>query len=111
MTSGIPSYATTAYAAAQTQNLSPTQILVQLYDFAIAGCVARDVRKSSAALVELIAALDFNYEEIAGGLYRLYDYSLREVKAGRFDNALRILRGLRESWEQALAGAPVAAGT
>jgi flagellin-specific chaperone FliS len=101
-------YATNAYAAAQTQSLTPPQILLQLYDFAIAGCVARDGRKASAALVELIAALDFNYEDIAGGLYRLYDYALREVKAGRFDQPLRILRDLRETWRQALGPAALA---
>lgn len=105
-------YVSTAYAAAQTQALSPIQVLLQLFDFAIAGCLARDARRSSAALVELIAALDFRYEEIAVGFYRLYDYALREVKAGRFDRALPILTGLREAWQQATgaAGAPAGAG-
>ncbi len=99
-------YATSAYMAAQTQAMSPVQVMLQLYDFAVAGCVAKDPRKASAALVELIAALDFNYEEIATGLYRLYEYSLREVKAQRFDPALKILTELRDTWHVALGLAP-----
>jgi flagellin-specific chaperone FliS len=95
-------YAATAYLAAQTQTMTPQQVLLELYDFAIAGCVARDARKASAALVELIAALDFDYEEIAAGLYRLYEYALREVKAQRFEAAHRILTGLRDTWRVAL---------
>lgn len=106
MTQALSNYATAAYAVTQTQALSPTQVMLELYDFAIAGCVARDSRKSGAALVELIAALDFQYEEIAGGLYRLYEYALREAKAQRFDRALGILTGLREAWQQALAREP-----
>ena len=79
---------------------------LSLYDFAIAGCVAKDARKTSAALVELIAALDFNYEDIAGGFYRLYEYCLREVKAGRFDGAQKILTELRATWQIALSATP-----
>jgi flagellin-specific chaperone FliS len=95
-------YATSAYQAAQVQSLSPVEIMLQLYDFAIAGCVAGDSRKASAALVELIAALNFDYEEIATGLYRLFEYALREVKAQHFESAQRVLTELRSTWHQAL---------
>jgi len=61
-------YAASAYVAQQTQGMSQQQMLLQLYDFAVAGCVARDGRKATAAIVELIAALNFDYEEIATGL-------------------------------------------
>lgn len=97
------SYAQTAYLSTQTQGMTPQQVLLQLYDHAIAGCLAQDRRKASAALVELIAALDFSYEEIAGGLYRLYEYALRHVKGERYDVALGVLRELRDTWEQAFA--------
>jgi flagellin-specific chaperone FliS len=100
-------YATSAYQAAQVQSLSPVEIMLQLYDFAIAGCVAGDSRKASAALVELIAALNFDYEEIATGLYRLFEYALREVKAQHFESAQRILSELRSTWQQALGLATV----
>jgi flagellin-specific chaperone FliS len=106
MSQVLSNYATAAYAVTQTQALSPSQIMLQLYDFAIAGCVARDSKKASVALVELIAALDFEYEEIAVGLYRLYEYALREAKAHRFDAALKVLGGLRDAWQQALEPAP-----
>ncbi len=99
-------YATSAYVAAQTQAMSPVQVMLQLYDYAIAGCVAQDSRKASAAIVELIAALDFNYEDIATGLYRLFEYCLREVKAQHFGESHRILSELRGAWHQALGAVP-----
>lgn len=102
MALGTQGYAATAYMASQTQAMSPTDVMLELYDFAIAGCLARDTRKASAALVELIAALDFRYEEIATGLYRLYEFALREVKAQRFEPAHRILGELRDTWRLAL---------
>jgi flagellin-specific chaperone FliS len=103
-------YASSAYATAQTQGMSQQQMLLQIYDFAIAGCVAGDVRRATAAIVELIAALNFDYEEIATGLYRLYDYALREVKAHRFDAAHKVLAELRDTWQEAFSRTPVAVG-
>jgi len=103
-------YAASAYVAQHTQGMSQQQMLLQLYDFAVAGCVARDARKATAAIVELIAALNFDYEEIATGLYRLYDYTLREVRAQRFEEARKILGGLRDAWQQAFARTTEPAG-
>jgi flagellin-specific chaperone FliS len=103
-------YATSAYVAQHTQGMSQQQMLLQLYDFAVAGCVAHDARKATAAIVELIAALNFDYEEIATGLYRLYDYALREVRAQHFEEARKILAGLRDAWQQAFARSAERAG-
>jgi len=103
-------YATSAYVAQQTQGMTQQQMLLQLYDFAVAGCVAHDARKATAAIVELIAALNFDYEEIATGLYRLYEYALTEVRAKRFDEARKILAGLRDAWQQAFARSAEPAG-
>lgn len=106
MVSMTQDYAASAYATAQADAMTPLQAFLELLDFAVARCVAGDARRASAAIVELIAALDFNYEEVAGGFYRLYEYSLREVKAGRFEPALKILTELRDAWHVALARAP-----
>lgn len=97
-------YASAAYVAAQTQGMTQRQMLLQLYDFAIAGCLARDTRKATTALVELIAALNFDYEDIATGLYRLYDYCLREIRAKRYEAAHKVLGDLRAAWQTAFAG-------
>ncbi|MBI4246629.1 MAG: flagellar protein FliS [Candidatus Rokubacteria bacterium] len=99
----LTGYATKAYATAQTQGMSQQRMLLQLYDFAVAGCVAGDARKTTAAIVELIAALNFDYEEIATGFYRLYEYALREVRQGHFEEARKVLDGLRAAWQQAFS--------
>ena len=109
MTSPGVGHATATYQSAQVQSMSPTEVMLHLYDFAIAGCVAGDSRKASAAIVELIAALNFEYESIATGLYRLYEYALREVKAQRFEPARHVLSELRATWHEALGLPPAEA--
>jgi flagellin-specific chaperone FliS len=101
----LNAYASSTYVTTQAQALSQQQMLLQLYDFAVAGCVAKDARKATAAIVELIAALNFDYEEIASGLYRLYDYALREIRAKRFESAQTVLTGLRDAWQRAFSAA------
>lgn len=93
---------TSFYRTQQVNGAGPGQLLLELYDHAIAGCVARDYKKVSAALVEMIGALNFDYEDIALGLFRLYDWCLRRARAKAWDEVSGILRDLRETWAQAL---------
>jgi flagellin-specific chaperone FliS len=106
MTTLSSGYATSAYPPSQVQLLSPVEITLELYDSGIAACVAGDAPKAGAALVELISTLNFDHEQIAIGLYRLFDYALREVEAERFEGAQRILSELRATWHQAVGVAP-----
>ena len=62
----------------------------------------RDSQRARRGLVELIGALNFDYQEIALGLFRLYDYCLTALGRGRFDEASGIMRELKAAWEQAL---------
>jgi len=91
------SYMEAPYLTTQPWGMTPRQVLLQLYDFAVDGCVARDMRRAGAALEELIAALDFSHEATAPGLYRLYEHALREVRAERYKVPLGILRELRDA--------------
>lgn len=89
------------YREEQLAGLSPVQLLVKIYDAAIAGCTQRDRDRLSRALVELIAALNFEYRDTAVGFFRLYNYCLRQTKAGNFDAIKPILCDLRDAWCQA----------
>jgi flagellin-specific chaperone FliS len=73
----------------------------RLYEVAITACRKQDADLSRRAINELIAGLNFEYEEIAIGLYKLYDYSKRCIRQGNFDEAAGILDELRATWVQA----------
>jgi flagellin-specific chaperone FliS len=106
MTSSFGGAATLALESYRTQQVAgaaPAQLLLQLYDHAIAGALRQDQRQVNAALVELIGSLNFDYEEIALGLFRLYDWCMRRARAKDWDEVLSILRELRAAWAQAAA--------
>ena len=93
----------------RTVDLGQDTLLLGLYEAAIEGCQKRDGRQISAAIVELIGALDFTYEEAAFGLFRLYDYCLRRVKGEEFGEVAGILAELRDTWTDALTATPAGA--
>ena len=106
MTSSFGGAATLALESYRTQQVAgaaPAQLLLQLYDHAIAGALRQDQRQVNAALVELIGSLNFDYEEIALGLFRLYDWCMRRARAKDWEEVLAILRELRAAWAQAAA--------
>jgi len=98
-----PNAAAAKYLEDEINALHPTELILKVYDFAIAGCRQHDADKVSRALVELIAALNFEHRQIALPLFRLYEYCMRSVKAGQFDAALPILWELREAWQQVVS--------
>jgi len=89
------------YVEQELAGLSPVQLLIKVYDVAIASCAQKDSQRLSRALVQLIAALNFEHQEMALGAFRLYNYCLRQAKIGRFDAAKPILVGLRDAWVEA----------
>lgn len=99
---------TAQYQQAQVLGASPMQLVLMLYDLALAGCGRRDHTRASRPITELIAALNFDYEEIAVGLFRLYEYCLDRIRSGDFEEASKTLRSLKDAWETALRNAPAA---
>ena len=80
--------------------LSPVQLVLKAYGIGIEGCGEADPNKVSKALVELISALNFEYRDVAMGMFRLYDYCLRRIKAGDFEAVQSILEELRQTWSK-----------
>jgi hypothetical protein len=69
--------------------------ILGLCEQGIAACARADAVTVEVLLLELIAALDFDYEEAAGRLLDLYDAGLGELQAARFALALHIFQTLR----------------
>lgn len=95
-------YPIASYYSSQVLGASPMQLILMIYEIAIVACGRRDMDRARRAVCELIAALNFDYDEIAVPLLRLYEYCLHQIAIGSCDEASKILRGLKEAWEEAL---------
>jgi flagellin-specific chaperone FliS len=94
-------FAAKAYRNEQILNLSPVQVIDKLYTVAIQSCKKNDAQLARRAINELIVGLNFEYEEISTGLYRLYEYCKDCVRKGKMDDAVVVLEDLRSTWAKA----------
>ena len=90
------------YLLQQVNSASPEKLISLLYDLGSKSCRAKDRQKAAKVLVELIAALNFEYKEIATEFFDLYRYALNEVHKGGFENALGVFEGLNDVWKSAV---------
>lgn len=90
-----------AYLEQEVLSWSKEKIILKMYDLFIVSNKRKDVQKMSKVLIELMGSLNFDYEETATRLYRLYEYCQRCIFQKKFDEALSIIQELRNSWAQA----------
>jgi flagellin-specific chaperone FliS len=93
--------AASAYRREHLLNLTPVQVIKRLYDTAIFACKKKDFSLAHRAITQLILGLNFDYEEMAGGLMGLYMYSKECIRKGDIAQATSVLEELREAWVQA----------
>ncbi len=93
--------AVNAYRREQFLNLSPVEVILKLYDTAIISSKKNDNELARRAINELIAALNFEYEDISVNLFGLYHYCKRCLRENRPSEAIMILEELRGTWAQA----------
>jgi flagellin-specific chaperone FliS len=97
-----PHPALRAYRAQQIEGQDPGRTILLVYDAARAACRERRMRTALQAVEELAAALDLEQGQIAEGLLALYAYVMRRIREGAWEDALRILDELRDTWAEAL---------
>jgi flagellin-specific chaperone FliS len=87
-----------AYLEQEVLSWSKEKIILKMYDLFIVSCKRKDIPKMSRVLIELMGALNFEYEETATRLYRLYEYCQRCIFQKKFDESLHIIQELRSTW-------------
>ncbi len=90
-----------AYLEQEVYSWSKEKIILKMYDLFIVSCKRQDIQKMSRVLVELMGALNFEYEDTATRLYRLYEYCQRCIFQKKYDEALHIIKELRNTWSKA----------
>lgn len=89
------------YRNEQLMNLSPVDVIYKLYAVAIQAIKKNDPPLAHKAINELVAALNFEYQEVALTLFKLYQYTKHCLRKGRTDDALEVLEELRSAWGEA----------
>lgn len=95
-----PQDAVQAYTAQAVEGATPGRLTLMLFDHVLACLRRKDVIKAKQGIVELMSSLDLDYLEVAGPLYRIYEYCLDIVRVKKFDEAGKLLDEVRQAWEQ-----------
>jgi flagellin-specific chaperone FliS len=90
-----------AYLEQEVLTWSKEKIILKMYDLFLVSCKKGDVSKMNRVLIELMSSLNFEYEDIATRLYRLYEYCQRCIIQKKFDEAYMIIKELRVTWAKA----------
>lgn len=93
--------AVSGYMENEVLQWSPEKIILKTYDLFIVSCKKRDAAKMNKILVTLMTSLNFDHPDQATRLYRMYEYCQESIRKKRFDEALKIIKGLRDTWAQA----------
>lgn len=93
--------ALSTYRQEQVVNLSPVEIINKIFSVAIQAIKKNDLQLAQRAINELIKGLNFEYQEMALSLYRLYQYSKHCLRQGKTGDAIEVLEELRSAWCEA----------
>jgi flagellin-specific chaperone FliS len=95
------SSALNTYRNEQMMNLSPVDVIHKLFAVAIQAIKKNDLPLAHKAINELVAGLNFEYQEVALTLFKLYQYTKQCLRKGKTDEALEVLEELRSAWGEA----------
>jgi flagellin-specific chaperone FliS len=91
-------FKTQEYRQQDVMGASPIRLVVMAYDVAIQACEAKDFDRAAKAISVLRDALDFDYQEVAVGLFRVYQFCLDCLRKNDYAQAMNNLKELREAW-------------
>jgi len=81
---------------------SPEQLVVYIYDIAIAACGREEQEKAIQAIQLLIRSLNFDDRQVAGSFYQVYRTILEFLYRRQFSDAHKIISEIRETWIKAM---------
>ncbi len=93
------------YLVKEIMDASPEELLIKVYDFAIAKAKLNNLEKTNKAIQNLIDALNFSTDEvkeISNGLLSLYKFCQDKMRQKDNEIVVKILSDLRESWTEAI---------
>ncbi|MBN1826830.1 MAG: flagellar protein FliS [Candidatus Eisenbacteria bacterium] len=92
------------YTVNKIEGASPAELVLICYDHVLGCCRRREMMRAKDGVVQLMGALDLDYLDVSGPLFRIYEYLLDIIRAERYEEAEGILCELREAWVKAMEG-------
>ncbi len=89
-----------AYSTNKIEGATPGELVLHAYDYVIAQLRKGNMQTSNRGIVELQSSLNLDHLEVAGPLFRIYEYTSDIIRAGNFKDAERIISSLRNAWQQ-----------
>jgi flagellar protein FliS len=105
-------FGTQQYRQNDVMGASPVRLVIMAYDVAINACEKQDFARATQAISVLRDTLNFEYADVATGLFRLYQWCLDSIRKGDYSTAAKTLQELRQAWvvaEKRSAPAPMPA--
>lgn len=90
-----------SYLEQEVMSWDKEKIILKMYDLFLVSAKRNDVPKMSKILIELMGSLNFEIEDTATRLYRLYEYTQRCLFQKNIDEASFIIKELRDAWAKA----------
>ena len=91
-----------AYQVQRAVTTTPLDRLLMVYDLALTACHTHDLPATHRALRLLSRTLDFDADpELAGHLFRVYEYCQTRLRTGAFEEVASVLSELRLVWREA----------
>ena len=90
-----------SYVEQEVLSWSKEKLILKMYDLFLVSLKRKDIEKASKVLLELMGALNFDYEEQSTRLYRLYEYCQRCIHQKKYDDAIQIIKEIRDTWAKA----------
>ncbi|HMA63185.1 MAG TPA: flagellar export chaperone FliS [bacterium] len=90
------------YLVQKVLSASPEELILYIYDAAIAACANENHSKAAEAIQELINSLNFEKRTVANTFYRMYQHILHQIHNGKFERARELIKEIRDTWAQAM---------
>jgi flagellin-specific chaperone FliS len=94
----MATYGAMKYRQQDVETASPIRLVVMAYDLAIRSCDKKDVVTAIKAVDGLRRSLDYDYAEVAVGLFSLYNWVIDCLGHNDFTSAKHTLMELRTAW-------------
>ncbi len=90
-----------AYMDQEVLSWSPEKITLKTFDLFLLSGKKNDINRMNRVLIELMGSLNFEYEEPATRLYRIYEFCQRCIMQRNYDTPIKIIQELRDTWAKA----------
>lgn len=90
------------YLTQKIMSAKPEQLISYIYDAVISASYQKDQERVLRGLMMLVNALNFDYQEVAMPLFKLYQYCLERARRSDYSEVEELMVGVRSAWVETM---------